>query len=229
MVDFLHLFGDFVIGHIVEFGIIGAIFFGVYYVSRIVKKTPQHPDYIKIFEKKSIIDETMNKPDRIMGLKFLYRGNEYLGRIVTFGKQKHEIKFKDEKGRPEKEEIKDVYTLTYKPKIIGKIHSLTKHIVRFTEDDNFRREEGGKLVFPESINFTSLGNEFVTSNSYEFTSKIIGDNWNKRLFENSANAFSGQMLKVSGFISDYAQARAMEEIEIKKLEAQKKLKMGNII
>ncbi len=224
--DILNLFGQFVIGHIVEFAIIGAIFFGVYYISRIIKKVPQNPDYIKIFEKKSIVDESMNKPDRLLGLKYLYRGNEYLGRIVTFGKQEHQIKFRKERSKEVNEEQKQVYTLTWKPKVFLKvIHSFTKHILKFTEDDNFR-QEGNKLVFAESVNFTSLGNEFITSNTSQFTSKIIEDTWNKRLFEGSANAFANQMLKVSGYTVDYAQQRKMEELEIEKLKEQKKMKTG---
>ncbi len=86
-----------------------------------------------------------------------------------------------------------------------------------------------RLIFPSSTSFTSLGDEYVTVGSYPVTSRIIEDNWNKRMHEAGTNAYANQMLKVSGLMVDYAQERKLRQLEIEKEKEMKKLKMGNII
>jgi len=194
-----------------------------------MKRIPTTPDYMKIYEQKAIQEEKLNKPDKKFGPKWLYRGDVYLGKILTFNEQDYKVEIKDEKGREtEPAETKKMITLTFRPHLIGRFHRRAKNIVRILRDE-IVFEGQHKLILPSNLSLTNLGNEYVSQNNFKFISQVLTDTWNKRLLENSANATANQMLKISGFVTEFAQERQLKELEIKKMQEEKKLRQGSII
>jgi hypothetical protein len=229
MVDYLTETIKWLTDNIVVIGIFVAVIYFGYMIYRQTKKVPPVPDFIKVWKDRAVDEEKLNKVEKKFGAKWLYRGEEYLGQIKTFGKQKYKVNMHPEKDKPQPDDFaeKEVVTITFSPQVFGRIHSGKRHILRFIDGE--ARMENGKLVFPSYFTFTSFGNEFISLAMIQPTTKVIEDNWNKRLYEASANAFANQMLKISGYLTEFAQQRKVQELEIEKMKAERQMKMGSII
>lgn len=222
----------FVLENVVAFAVIGGVIFGSYILYIYLKPQQRIPDFIKIFKMKALEDESLNRTDALSP-QWLYRGNVLLGKILTDNTQtynslkKPELEHKRFKDAEDTEE-KVVMCITYRKGLLGNnLFIGKKQILRFLKEEAI--VSGRRLIFPSSTSFTSLGDEYVTVGSYPVTSRIIEDNWNKRMHEAGTNAYANQMLKVSGLMVDYAQERKLRQLEIEKEKEMKKLKMGNII
>ena len=223
---------QFLLDNILYFVIVAAAAFGIFFAYRFLKKIPKNPDYVRIWNEQNIEDEKFNKTDTMFGYKFLFRGERLLGKILTFSNVKMSInptpedptKYKEGKA----EEIEeDICTVVFKPHTTGKLYLGKKTMIKFLKDDV--RYEGKRIAIPENYAITALGNCYFVHQSLPAITKSIEANWSRRFAEAQANAYGQQMLKVSGFITEYAQERRLRELEIDKLKAEKQLKMGTVI
>lgn len=224
--------------------IIIAMVFGMFILYRKVRKIPQNPDFIKIFHESMIGDESLNKRDKVFGLKWLYRGEQLIGRILTVSQNDFLVPKKSSipdigkstrDGRPyelKREDMK-IATITFKRPLLNlgitRFYRMKKDILKFTNRDNFRVEEKGKLVFPSDCSFTALGNVYATMNSYQQVSSVILDQYNKNLMVATNNLMAGEMQKVSSMKPEFAHALVMKDKEIQALREAKQAKMSGVI
>lgn len=202
------------------------------------KKTPRK-DFMKIYKEEQIKGESLNKPDKLFGLKTLWRGHELLGRIVTFSemiysvpKKPSDTKFESRFKDVPRKEI-PVMTITFRKtwfKILNaQVYRRESDILRFTHEDEWHVQKNGRLVFPSHTPFHSLGEQYLTLNSYEWTSGVVQDQINKSLFATTNNAYAAQMERISLFEPQANLQLQIEREKIKQIEASKKLQMSNVI
>src|SRR3990170_7720117 len=108
---------QFVNDNLIYLIVIGATGVGIYYLYQILRKIPTQPDFIKIFKERDIDDEELNIPEQQFGVKNLFRGHAFLGRISSMSEVLYESIPKTEaeqdkwKRDKQSEKIK-VFTLT---------------------------------------------------------------------------------------------------------------------
>ena len=221
---------------ILIFGIgIGGVF-----LYKMIRGIPKQTDFIKVFQEKTISDEAMNKTDKKFGIKSLWRGHQYIGRILTYSDTFQKIQTKteakeDNRGWKDKKPPEKiiVHTITFKTpsfRILGfKFFGFKKEILKFTDKDRYKVEEKGKLVFPSDVAFTALGYEYATVNSYPLLTRLIDDNWNKRLLEANVNLMASRMSQMSAESPEMAHELSLKRLEIERIKAEKQLKTGSII
>ena len=229
MVDaqFLNTFLD---QHGLEIVIGGGALIGFLILWKKLRKVNTQPDFIKIFKEQNIRDESLNETGRF-DVKWLYRGEEKLGRILDLDTQK--INY-----TPTKQEFdtkagiqgweSDITTIVFRPKnAVLNLWLGEKRILRFKPDE--ARVEGRKLVFPSSMGFTALGGEYITKTSFKEISTVIESDWNKRLFEANVNVMASKMSHISAETPEMAHELSMKRLEIDKIRADKQAKVGGLI
>jgi len=215
--------------------IIVATGLGILYAYKMLRGIPKQVDYVKVFHESMIRDENLNVPDKKLGYKFLYRGEQLLGKIMSFSTGKFDLvkdreTVKSMNWDKKKKEAKVVYTVTFRRPInvmrikmfLGK-----KEILKYTDQDTFSTE-GNRLVFPEYVSFTSLGKVYMPINSYEDTSRIIQDDINRQLNSVQTNLYAGQMQSISAQTPEMAHELSLKRLEIEKIKAEKQMKQSFI-
>lgn len=222
-----------------DYGVLIAVgvasFFGITYLYKMIRKIPKQVDYVKIFHENMIRDENLNKPDQKLGYKYLYRGEQLLGKILSFATGKFDLLKDPETVKSmywdkKKKEAKVIYTVTFRRPIkfmrmnlfLGK-----REILKYTDIDTWTRE-GNKLVFPEYVSFTSLGKVYMPINSYEDTSRIVQDDINRQLMNVHTNLYAGQMQSISAQTPEMAHELSLKRLEIEKIKAEKSMKQSFI-
>jgi len=211
----------------------------MYLIYRRVQKVPKMVDYIKIYRDGMIQDEDLNKPDSFLGMKGLWRGNMYLGKINTISESQVKLMAKPLEETKKVTEWKDVkrdtmtvYTVVFsKPlKKIGNkyIPNWKKSILKFTELDK-HSFENDKLIFPEDTMFTALGHVYATQNSYDKIARTVLDDHNKRLLMSNTNLMASEMSKISATTPEMAHEISMKRMEIEKVKQEKMMKMGQVV
>lgn len=211
-------------------------------VYRKTRGVPPNPDFIKVFKTMFIDDEKYNIPDKTYGVQYLYRGTELLGRIVSLSENVYNIAVKTAVAKTDKNDFRDkteraetrVVTVCFRPVWFRTplfrrpVFKRSKDIIKFTDEDTYSLE-AGKLIFPEFINFTSLGKVYSTQSSYAKLSRVIEDDFNKRLFETNTNLFAAKMTQISAQTPEMAHELHKAQLEIDKIKAEKSVKLGNVV
>ncbi|KKN60146.1 hypothetical protein LCGC14_0535240 [marine sediment metagenome] len=208
------------------------------YLYKYLRSVPKQVDYISIFKDRTVTDEQFNKPDKRFGVKTIWRGNKILGKVLTFSSTPYKSVKKTDTAktaswdRKAREKIM-VHTVTFKPimfQFLGiEFMKFKKEILKFTDLDSFVIDENNKLIFPSNVSFNSLGSIYVTMNSYPQLSRIIEDDFNKRLFEVNTQLFASKMTQISAETPEMSHELALKRLEIEKIKQDKMMKLGNII
>lgn len=222
---------DFIDQHGLELAIgIGALI-GFIILYKKFRKVDKQPDYIKVFNEKSIEDESLNVISSL-DPKWLYRGESKLGKIVGSGT-------KHWRYTPTKLEAEtragitgwegEVTTIVFRQKdFLGTYLFSGKKLLHFRPEDN-GKVHGDKLVFDSKTVFTALGDHFITSNSYKEISTVIESEWNKRLFEANVNIMASKMSHIASESPEMAHELTLARLKIQEVLAQKQSKVGGLI
>lgn len=208
---------------------------GISYLYKMMRNIPKQVDYVKVFHENMIRDENLNIPDKNLGMKYLYRGEQLLGKIISFSTGKFDLikdreTVKSMNWDKKKKEAKVIYTITFKrPKKLLYFRTFLgrKEILKYTEQDTWSNE-GDRLVFPEYVSFTSLGKVYMPINSYEDTSRIVQDDINRQLNSVQTNLYAGQMQSISAQTPEMAHQLSLKRLEIEKIKAEKQMKQSFI-
>ncbi len=208
------------------------------YAYKYLRSVPKQMDYIQVFKDRTVTDEQFNKPDKKFGVKSVWRGSKMLGKVVSFSSTPYKSVKKTDTAktalwdRKAREKIM-VHTVTFKPvmfQMLGiEFMKFKKEILKFTDLDSHEISEDGKLTFPSDVAFNSLGNVYVTMNSYPQLSRIIEDDFNKRLFEVNTQLFASKMTQISAETPEMSHELTLKRLEIEKIKQEKQMKLGNII
>lgn len=223
----------------------GGIIFGFIILFKKVRSIPAKPDYIRIFQDRSIRDEALNKPNRY-DPKWLYRGDKKLGRIVTIDTKIWKSEKTKEESRiygysKKKKEIEEpeheftspidyevmITTIVFRMDCFLKFLWYNKRILRFRTEEATVKDD--KIIFDSNVGFTALGNEYTTRTSYPETSAIIEGHYSKRLFEANVNVMAGRMEKISAETPEMAHELNLKRLEIEKIRAEKEKKLGSLV
>lgn len=220
---------SFLDAHGFEVMIAGGALIGFLVLYKKMRATPSQPDFIRIFNERGIRDETLNVINEYEP-NFVYRGNQCLGRIVSYDTKK--LKY-----NPTKQEIDtkagihgweaEIATVVFRPKTIWKIYMGAKRILRFKVEEAKIKDR--KLIFPSTTGFTALGNEYVTKSSFKEASLLIDTEWSKRLFEANVNVFASKMSHISAETPEMSHELSLKRLEIEKIRAEKQAKVGGLI
>lgn len=191
------------------------------------RSIPPKPDFVRIFHDQSIKDESLNKPNKYEP-KYLFRGDILLGKIVSIDSQPYE-------SQTTKEDLKfgleawkaDLTTVVFKPVWKWKLCLGKKKILRFKTNE--AKIENHKLVFPSSMGFTALGNEYISKPSFKEVSTLIEGFWSKRLFEANVNVMASKMSHISSETPEMAHELNLKRLEIERIRAEKERKLGQLI
>lgn len=236
--DFATAYANFIQENTIWIIIIFGIIIGIVYLWKLFRSIPKQPDFVRIFRDKMVEDEKYNKPDGRYGIRKIYRGEQLLGAVSTisenlFGVSKIMMTEKKMKWEKIPREQMKVYTVTFKRplfKILGfQIFGFAKEILKFTDKDRWEIKDYGHLVFPSDVGFTALGNVYATQSSYRGLSRVIEDEFNKRLFEVNTQLFASRMSQISAETPEMAHELALKRLEIEKIKAEKQLKLGSIV
>ncbi|MBU1613653.1 hypothetical protein KKC87_04500 [Patescibacteria group bacterium] len=236
--EFATAYSQFIQENTIWIIIIVAVIIGLIYLYKLLRSVPKQPDYVRIFRDKMIQDEKYNKPDARYGIRRVYRGEQLIGSVASiseniFGVSKIMMTEKNFKWDKIPRENVKVYTIAFKPplfKILGfQLFSFKKEILKFTERDRWKIKERGHLVFPSDVGFTSLGHVYATQTSYRQLSRVIEDEFNKRLFEVNTQLFASRMTQISAETPEMSHELALKRLEIEKIKAEKQLKLGSIV
>jgi len=224
--------------------LIGGMLFGMIFMYKKIRKVPINPDYIKVFHEGMIGDEKLNHRERRFGVKLLYRGHELIGKVLTHSLVDYKVPKKSSlrnigktnyKGEPWKldEEKMSIHTVTFKKPLFNfiffRIFSPKKEILKFSDNDNFKIEEKGKLVFSSDTAFNALGNVFATVTSYEQIASTILDHYHKNMLLASNNMYAAEASKIGSIPVQYAHELSLKRLEIEKIRAEKAAKLGQIV
>lgn len=187
-------------------------------------------DFVRIMNERNVKDEDLNDIGKL-DPKWIYRGEEKIGKVIK----------KDDKHftyKPTKEEVDtkagiygweaDITTIVFRPKswFLG-LYIGEKKILRFKMGEAIIRDR--KLIFPSTVGFTALGNEYVTKNSFKELAQVIDAEYSKRLFEANVNVMASKMSHISAETPEMAHELSLKRLEIEKIRAEKQAKVGGLI
>ena len=192
-----------------------------------LRSVPPKPDFIKIFQEQSIRDESLNKPNKY-DPKFLYRGDTFLGKIVSIDDHKYRTAISKEEYKFKLADWEAQLTsVVFIPKWKWRICIGRKKILRFKTSE--AKIEEDKLVFPSSAGFTALGNEYITKSSFKEVSTLVEGFWSKRLFEANVNIMASRMSHIASETPEMAHELNLKRLEIERIRAEKERKLGQLI
>ena len=197
-----------------------------------LRSIPKQPDHPRIMAEKMVEDESLNKLHKL-NAKWLYRGEEKIGRILTTDTKKYNY-------TPSKEELDtkagmkgwemDITTIVFKPKDFMGLYLFSgKKLVKFKESEASISENHKDLIFSSDMGFTALGNVYMTKTSYTEISNVVEAEWSKRLLESNVNIMASKMSHIAAETPEAALELSLKRLEIEKISAEKQAKVGGLI
>lgn len=208
--------------------VVGMVF-GFVILYKMMRSVPKQPDFVKIFKDQAIRDEDLNMPHDL-DPKFLYRGEKLLGRIVRIDSQ--DVKYEPPKIEKETAQIydkweKNLTTVIFRGKTFWNFYLGEKKILIFETGE--AKIDGRNLIFPSSVGFTAVGQQYTTKTSFRTVSQIIEGEWSKRLFEANVNVMASRMAHISAETPEMAHELSLRRLDIERIKAEKETKVSGLI
>lgn len=225
------------VGYVFILILIGGVIFGFMILLRKIQPIKKQPDYMEVFKTMFIEDEALNVPNKIYGLKELFKGGEKLGDIVSFSHQfvnaaKKTVMSYDEGKSRWKEiprEMIEVYTIVFsKPSSIPLIGMFFKqnYIMKF-EPINQHEIQNKRIIFPEWVSFTQMGKVYFPKESFGKISRVIDDDYSKRFWEVNTQSYAATMANISAQTPEMAHELALKRLEIQAAKEARMVKTGS--
>ena len=225
--EFVNQFLD---AHLLELVIMGGMIFGFVIIYKKFRPNQTQPDFLKVMSEKNVKDEDLNVIQSL-DAKWLYRGEQRLGRILRSDSKKYNYS-------PTKEEVatkagiggwqSEISTIVFRQKdFLGAYLFGQKKVLRFKPSE--AQVEGDRLIFASDMGFTALGNEYITKTSFREISTVIESEWSKRLFEANVNVMASKMSHISAETPEMAHELSLKRLDIERIRAEKQQKVGGLI